>query len=377
VSPPDISRSARQIRLARARRLAIRFAVWVFAPTLLASIYYGCIAAPQYQSVAVISVQSSDGSSHALGPLSMILPSTGSGRDAALIREYAQSRAMLDVLVEKNQFIEHYSSTDYDWWSRLSSDPSSEELFDYFRDKIHIEHQAESGTLAVRMRAFTPEQARAQTQTIIDSAEKMVNELSSQARNDRMRLAREELGKAEKRLQSARATILELQGEGAELDPTQSAAAVFQVKTELESELAKVRAEYDAARSVMQKNAPKVIELRARIGSLKRQLDRQNKRLAGKDDDALNESIARFEAASLEKEFAQRAYEAAVQAVEVARVEASRQHRYLVTISPPSLPGSAAFPRRGWRIATVFFVSLALMGVISLLIAAAREHAKL
>ncbi|RMH39577.1 MAG: hypothetical protein D6689_16115 [Deltaproteobacteria bacterium] len=49
----------------------------------------------------------------------------------------------------------------------------------------------------------------------------------------------------------------------------------------------------------------------------------------------------------------------------------------LVILAEPSLPDVAALPKRGWRIATVFFVCLALMGIVGLAAAAIREHAKL
>ncbi|MCB1234312.1 MAG: hypothetical protein KDM91_04500, partial [Verrucomicrobiae bacterium] len=45
-----------------------------------------------------------------------------------------------------------------------------------------------------------------------------------------------------------------------------------------------------------------------------------------------------------EKEFAQRAYESALASLELARVDADRQHRYLVTIAQPSSPDSATYP---------------------------------
>jgi capsule polysaccharide export protein KpsE/RkpR len=50
--------------------------------------------------------------------------------------------------------------------------------------------------------------------------------------------------------------------------------------------------------------------------------------------------------------------------------------RKLVMVDGPSLPDRAAYPRRLWSIFTVFVVALALMGVLSMLAGAVREHAK-
>jgi len=50
--------------------------------------------------------------------------------------------------------------------------------------------------------------------------------------------------------------------------------------------------------------------------------------------------------------------------------------RYLTIVSGPSVPTEAAYPRRMWSILTVLVVAFALMGVVSLLLGAVREHAK-
>lgn len=65
--------------------------------------------------------------------------------------------------------------------------------------------------------------------------------------------------------------------------------------------------------------------------------------------------------------------EAAVSRLELAR---AGQSRYLTVISGPSVPDQPRYPKRLWGIATVAVVSLALMGVFSLLLGAIREHAK-
>jgi capsule polysaccharide export protein KpsE/RkpR len=40
------------------------------------------------------------------------------------------------------------------------------------------------------------------------------------------------------------------------------------------------------------------------------------------------------------------------------------------------LPDAPTHPRRVWGVATIFVLALVLMGVVSLLAAAVREHAK-
>jgi capsule polysaccharide export protein KpsE/RkpR len=49
----------------------------------------------------------------------------------------------------------------------------------------------------------------------------------------------------------------------------------------------------------------------------------------------------------------------------------------LAVIARPSLPDSSTYPRRVRSVVSAFFLSFLLLGVVSLLAAAAREHARL
>ena len=95
-----------------------------------------------------------------------------------------------------------------------------------------------------------------------------------------------------------------------------------------------------------------------------------------KGKNGIAESMGAFEAAAAEKEFAEKAYASAWAAVELARSDASRQHRYLVEIAEPSKPDESTYPRRAMAVLTVFLVSLVCMGIGTLLVAAVREHAR-
>ena len=60
VSSDTRAKTAKQLRKMRARRLAVRLAVGVGLPTLLAALYVGAIATPRYESVSTFTIQSAD-----------------------------------------------------------------------------------------------------------------------------------------------------------------------------------------------------------------------------------------------------------------------------------------------------------------------------
>lgn len=368
--------TAKQLRRLRARRLGLRLLLGVGVPTLLASIYYGALVQPQYESVTSFTIQSADGAGpgNALQLLVAAVPGTAS-RDVMLVREYVESRDMLALLIREHGWAEHYADANVDWFSRLAADAPFEDRYEYYLDHIDIEHDSQSGVLTLSVRAFSREKAQQLGQAILDASERMVNELNERARHDRIELSQAEVRRAEQRLSKARQDLRQLQAERGDLDPTRSAASLIEVRSRLESELAIARAELSTLSATLQPDAPQVVEQRRRVAALQRQIDEQSRRLSGADGEGLGDTIASFEPVVIEKEFAQRAYESALTSLELARVDAARQHRYLVRIAGPSRPEDPAYPRFWYAVLTVLALSFALLGIGTLLVASIREHA--
>jgi len=379
--PAPVSKvsTAAALRKKRARRLALRLVLGVGLPTLIAGIYFGLVATPQYQSVSTFTIQSADTqSAPTLELLVATVPGSGATRDVLLVQSYVQSRDMLRQLMEEHGFVEHYSSEDVDWWSRLPADAPFEDIYDYYDDKVIAEYDSLSSVVTVRVRAFSAAKARELAEAILASSEQMVNRMMEQARTDRIELSLEEVRRAEERLGAARARLLEIQGERAEIDPRASAEAVIGVRSGLEGELAAARAELTTLRATLQPGTPQLVAAQQRVASLARQVEDQTRRLAASDrPDGLSADIAAFEPAMAEKEFAEHAYVSALKSLELSRLEASRQHRYLVMIARPSEPDEATHPRVWIAVLTVFVLSFALLGIGTLLLASVREHANL
>ena len=366
--------TVKALRTLRARRLAIRLTLGVALPTAIAAIYFGAIASPQYESITSFTIQSAD-SPVSASPLQMLMANVGgSSRDTLLVEEYVESRDMVDLLVRDHGLREHYSDTRYDWFSRLAPDASIDEVHEYYLGHIDVELDDQAGVVSLRVRAFTAEHAEVLGQAILEASEHMVNTLSERARTDRMRLAQEQVDGAAQRLTAARQALVELQAEGAELNPQASAAAVLQIRSQLEGELAIARAELSTLSGSLQREAPALVEQRRRVAALQRQIDEQTQRLAG-GSAGLSATIARFEPIFVEKELSEGLYEAALSSLEIARVDAARQHRYVVRIAGPSRPEDAAYPIVWRELLTVLLVSFSLLGIGTLVIASVREHA--
>lgn len=367
----------KRLRRERARRLLARIAIFVVLPTALAAIYYGWVATDQYESYSHFTVHSAE--MRAAPALESLLGLTGAPatRDTLAVREHVLSRDMLDRLQREHGFIDHYKHSGADFVSRLPADATFEEAYEYYQDKVQVDYDMESGTLTLRVRAFSAERARAFSDAIIRYSEEMVNRLSQREREDQTRYAQAAVDRAESRLKKARQALLTQQQKHADFNPQQTAASAMTLRTELEGQLAQARAELMEAKSYMAKTAPRVIALGERVKALSAQVSQEKRRLVDpKHSKGIADSMAEFEAAFVEKEFAQKAYESAMAALELARTQAVQQHRYLAKIANPSLPDESTHPRRALSVLTVFVLSFLVLGIGSLLVAAVREHAR-
>lgn len=377
--PREAAEVVRALRRQRARALGWRAAVGIGLPAVVASVYFFVLASSQYESVSMFMVQSAEG--HGIGGIETLIgvvPGAAATRDTLAVRDFILSRDMLAYLEKQEHLSQHFNDAKYDWWARLSKDASLEDTYDYYQDMVRVDHDSNSGVLTLRVRAFTPDYAKKLSQAVLSESERMVNQLSERARLDQTQVARTEVANAEQRLTKARQAIVKLQQTHAEFNPEKTATEAFTLRGELKGELAKSRAELMEARAFMQPNAPRVVALEERVRSLSAQVAEESRRLINpKNDKGLANAMAEFDAAMVEKEFAQHAYQSALTSLEVARTEATRQHRYLATIANPSIPNDETHPKRIRGVITVVVLSAMLLGIGMLLVAAVREHARI
>lgn len=375
VSVDAKAKTAKELRKLRGRRMIRRVLFGVGLPTLVAAIYFGLIAAPRYESVTTFTIQSADTPVAASALQTLFSNVSGNAtRDVLLSIEYIESRDMLEHLIEEHRFQEHYSQSDGpDFISRLSPDADFEDTYEYYLDRVTIEHDSTSDVLTLRVQAFDAETSQRLGAAILEATEQRVNSLSEAARQDRIAQSEAELERAEQRLAAARQALREAQSEHGDLNPAASAEAILEVRSRIEGELAIARANRSTVAATMPRNSPEAVAARRRVVALEQQIDEQSARLAGTE--GIQDELSEFEPIVIEKEFAQRAYESALASLELARVDASRRHRYLVRISGPSEPSQARYPRFWYSILTALLLSIALLGIGTLLIASIREHA--
>lgn len=354
-----------------------KFALFVLLPTLLVAFYYAFWASDMYVSETRFSIRGPEGGggggSDLLNLFGQAAGSTTA--DAYVVKEYIHSVGLLNTLDERLQLRAHYQSREADLFSRLTAGASTEEFYDYYRKVVQVMFDPVTGIVTLRTRAYTQVMARDLGQTILDLSEQLVNQLRDRALHDALEQARIELAKAEQRVSEARKALKLFRQKSDLLNPEAAVGTVVALISELESEAVKARTQMAEARSYMRDNSSQVTALKARIAALEGQIKSEKARIVGADHQILNDIISDYEGLVVDREFAENRYLSALASLEAARIRAEGKSRYLVAFSPPTLPEESIWPRRLSFTALMFAGSALAFGIVSLVIAAIREHA--
>lgn len=373
---PAVRPSAPGRRRRRNGGVIIAFCMIVLAPTLLAAVYFGVIASPLYVSEAHVTIRSTKQQSTSLVE-AVVTQGTGVNlaTETELVADYLRSRDLMNRVENQVGFRSRYARYDADFFSRLEPDASREEAHDYFRNVVQVS-DAGSGLLEITVRAFSADDAHTVIQAAISAAEVVVNQLSDQAQADAITAAEAEVTTSFDRVTDALGAISAFQQAKGDIDPRRSAEAILAIVAGLETRLAEAQIERAELRSALKPTAPAVRALNSRIAALQRELSQARGRLADNRGGDIAEDVQAFDIEQKKLELAERAYESALISRQTARQQAQNDRSYLVAYIPPSMPDVATEPKRLYKIATAFVVSLLAFGVGALIIGAIREHAR-
>ncbi len=363
---------ARRIEDARhALRTRYRWAFWciLFAPALLVAFYNILIASDRYVSHAKFVVRSAAQPAQISG-LSSFLRQTGiaiSQDSTFAAQEFLTSRAASMQLAGQIDLKAIYGQGGIDFvasYPSLVYGDSNEELFQYLRNRISVYVLPSSGISEMTVQAFRGEDAQAVAQKLLAMAETMLNAMNERILNDSISVAQKLVRESEKRLLDTQLAIVRFQTETLLIDPTNSGVLIMETIGKLSQAVAALEAEKKEAESTSP-GSPVIRSLEARIAALKDQIAKERKKIV--EGEAIADQIATYERLQQERESAEKALDSAFQSLDRARLDASRQTLYLVTISAPNLPDHPEEPRRLWSIIAAFFINAIVLMIVWLI----------
>lgn len=354
------------------------FLIVVVLPTITAAIYYGLIASDIYVSEAKYALRTSS-EAPASGIIDSIFGSSSSSSasgDSYIVKDYILSRDMMDVLDKELDLKKHYQSRKIDYFSRLSQDATREDFYKFYRKMIGVSLESSGTITTLHVRSFSPKYSQKVAEAIINKSEDLVNQMSDRIVADSLRFAKNEVANAEEKVRKTSDAMSRFRSRTESINPEQETTGVLKIVTQLEGELAKSRAELLQAESFMKPDSAQVTNLRSKVKALEKQISHERQRLASKNGNAfdMNKLIYDYEPLQLNQKLAEKEYTSALTSLEMARVDAQRKQRYLITFVAPKIPDAAEAPDRSTQVLTVFFASLLIYGLGGLIWAAIKDH---
>lgn len=381
---PDDARPRQSTLAQTASRLpwlagaAGRFVLLVMLPFAVIAVYLLVAASDRYLSETRFTVRDSGSTGEQAGlALGGLLAGIGGGialQDAYLIRDYINSPDLLGALDEELGVRAAWSDPAIDPVWRLAADASEEDFLEYYRDMVTVTFDSESSIVTVELQGFDRAFTQTMLRSVVARSERLVNAISNQLAREQLDFINGEIDANFGRVKEAQAELLAFQNRHEVVDPKQSAELVTSVIAQMEVSLAEDRAQLKALRSYLGDDATEIRVLLSRIAAKAEQIEAEKTRLTGAGDERLNEIMARFEELRFNVEFAHERYQFALTALESAQVEASRKVKSLVVVSRPNLPEEALYPDRPYILATVGVFLLMGFGILSVILAAIREH---
>lgn len=355
------------------------FLASVVLPVLLSAIYYFGIASPQYVSESRFVIKSPNQRNAPVTNFANLIQTTGlsGGQEQSnQVIDYVRSRSALQVLERERKIRDLYGASSVDFLSQFPRPWEArtfEDLFEYYRDKMQISRDVDTGMVVLRTIAFAPKDAAAINETLLRQSEELVNQLNENARNTAIEEATGRVVEAQKRVAAARDAIAAYRNRAAVVDPLKEATGVAEIANRLITERAVLEAELSTLRGVTPDH-PAIPALREQIASLTREINRQTARVVG-GNDTISGKLPSYDALVLEQELASELLVLAQTTLEGARTDALKQQYYLERVVNPNAPDEPAYPRPFRLVLTILGFALCLYFIVWMFVVGILEHA--
>jgi capsular polysaccharide transport system permease protein len=354
--------------------LGLSALVIIGIPSLLAILYYGFIASDQFITAFQFAVRGPSQAAVRAGGSAGIAGATGAmSPDSFVVTDYINSTQAIADVERDVDLRAMFSKPDVDFMSRLPANPTSEELTAYWARMVSARFDLISGNVSVSVRAFTPQESFKLAQALIATSDDMFRTLNVRAQQDFVRVADENVARAQQQLAESRQALQEFREKSGLVDADKSAQAGAAIIDDLRKQLAGFQAEY-AAVQAKAPNSPMLFGLKSQIAALEGQIKKQDHLGSSTVKSVTAETLAKHQSLDLERLSAEKQYTEALALRTQAYLTAQNQQSYLALFVAPTLPQTSLYPNRGRSIAAVVLAAAAAWFVGMLIAYSLRDH---
>lgn len=375
VALPPMPRRARRKRFGGLVGLSALLMIGI--PTILAVAYYGFLASSQYVTTFQFAVRgpSQAGAAARQGGSSMMGQGAGMmSPDSFVVTDYINSPQAIADVEREVDLRAMFAKPDVDFWSRLMPSFSAEDLSAYWTRVVWAHFDLISGNVSVSVRAFTPQESLRLAQALIATSNEMFRKLNTQAQQDFVRAADENVKRAQEQLAAARQALFVFREEsGGLVDPDRTAQAGATITDELRKQLVTLRTQH-ASIKASAPNSPMLPALASQIAVIENQIGKDDPLGSARARLATPETLAEYQSLDLERQYADKQYTEALALKNQAYLTAQNQLSYLALFVAPTLAQTSLYPNRPRAIASVVLAAAAAWFVGMLIVFALRDH---
>ncbi|AYG65827.1 MULTISPECIES: capsule biosynthesis protein [unclassified Rhizobium] len=357
----------------------IGFVLLVILPFLASSVYYAFIASDQYVAEARFAVRAVSGSGDngesgdtagAAGALNM----RSASQDAYVVTSFIHSTEILNRIGRKIDYRSMFTRQDADFLSRFRSSRSDEEFLKYWNDHVSAYIDVTSGIITLKVRAFAADDSVKLADAIIEESEKLINELSTRARNDIVQSMKADVEKSGKAYGGTLIALNQFQNASGLLSPQTQAKNSGTILTGLLAQKMEFETRLFVMRQSNAQNSPTYQQLNLAKESLEAQIEKMKAELTGPENASLAKALLEYSRLETDRMIAEKLYESSQKNYDAVLAEALRKTLYLAVFVKPTLPEESIFPR---RVSTPLIILLALVvtwATLSLIWASVEDH---
>lgn len=372
----DIQRDIARRRRRNLRMLMLRLAFFVVLPSIVAGYYYYNVATPMYATKSEFVIQQADGAggTGAAG----LFAGTGlaSSQDSIGVQGYLTSREAMLRLDRDVGFKAHFSDPSIDAVQRLDEGASNETAYKAYRKRVKIGFDPTEGIIKMEVIAASPEVSEQYSKSLIAYAEERVDNLTQRKREDQMQGALDSYEDAEAEMLAAQDRVLALQEEMGVFDATSDASSLMSQINTFELQLQDKRLRLDQLLDNANPNQARVDGVRGDVARLETLIAELRGKLtnAGGENGSLASISGQLRIAQTNLETRTLLMQQALQQLEVARIEANKQTRYLSTNVSPVAPDQPTYPKAFENTLLTFLIFSGIYLMLSLTASILREQ---
>ena len=195
---------------------------------------------------------------------------------------------------------------------------------------------------------------------------------------DATRYAQADLDLALERLKKAREELTAFRLANQIVDPNADIQTQVGLLATLQEQQASALIEFELLSETARDGDPRLQTARRRLEIIDEQIAEERLKFGagggGPNGQDYATTIAEFERLTVEREYAETAYSAALSALDAARADARRESRYLAAFIRPTLAEKSEFPQRELLVALVGAFSFLIWAISSLIFYALRDR---